>query len=390
MPPLPRKTTKRSSSLDLSTVKKRTHKAFKADYSIPTSNKFSALATGSPKVQVEKPIKPAPITVTDKTDIVGFLKGAKITYRLKIVSVGTKIFVDNETDFNAICAELSAKNIEFYTHPFGETKTFKLVLSGLPETPTKEIIDCLKAQNNITADKIIMFNSNGMYKRYLIHFNPKENSKSEVINVKVILNHVIKWLPVKNNRRGPSQCLRCAMYGHGISTCNRKPICLLCGDSHEAKDCKFGNEENNDQRIFKCHNCKADNLQHNHRANDPQCPARQKYIEIKTAANGKRAQITRQQQQYSHEATNFPPLRQLNPAPIPPPLTLSFAHAAKSKPSRLNTGELPQRGNGNENDMFSFAELSNILFSCINELEKCTNKYDQLKVIANLLSNVCK
>lgn len=387
MPPQPRKTAKRSSSLDLSRIKK-THKAFKADYSIPTSNKFSALATGSSKVQVEKPIKPAPITVTDKTDIGGFLKGAKFTYRLKIVSVGTKIFVDNEADFKAICAELSAKNIEYYTHPFGETKTFKLVLSGLPEIPTSDIIDCLKTQNNITADKIIMFNNNGTYKRYLIHFNPKENSKSEVTNVKVILSHVIKWLPVKNNRRGPSQCLRCAMYGHGISTCNRKPICLLCGDPHEAKDCKFGTEENNDQRIFKCHNCKANNLQHNHRANDPICPARQKYIEIKTAANGKRALITRQQQQYSHESTNFPPLRQLNPAPIPPPLTLSFAHAAKSKPNRHNTSELPQRDNGN--DMFSFAELSNILFSCINELEKCTNKYDQLKVIANLLSNVCK
>lgn len=388
MPPKPKRPIKRSASLDLSRVL-RPYKSIKTSYAVPTNNKFSALATNQPTVQADKPKKPAPITITDKTDLSSFLKEATFPYRLKIVSVGTKIFVDDETSFNAVCDELRNKNVEFYTHPFGETKTFKLILSGLPEFPTADITECLKTQNNITVDKIIMLNSNGMFKRYLIHFNPKENSRSDVTNVDLILNHVIKWIPVKNNRRGPAQCLRCAMYGHGITTCNRKPNCLLCGDGHEAKDCKFGNEESNDQRIFKCYNCKASNLQHNHRASDPECPSRQKYIEIKSAANRKRPQVSHQQQ-YRHEATNFPPIRhsRLHPAPIPPPLTLSFANAAKNNTNRLTINEPLQRDNGNE--MFTFAELSNILFSCINELEKCTNKYDQLKVIANLLSNVCK
>lgn len=372
---------KRTSSLDRSS----TSKSFKMDYTVPTKNTFSALATTSPKVKATIP-KPAPITITDRTINVSTLFKAFVTfpYRLKIVSVGTKVYVDKEGDFKVLIASLRKKNIEFFTHPFGESKTFKLILAGLPEIPTNEITDCLKTHNNVTVDKITMLNTTGSFKRYLMQFNPKENTRADVMNVRIIMNHVIKWHSAKNNRRGPSQCLKCAMYGHGISSCDRKPVCTLCGDGHETKDCEFGKTNNSEQCIFKCFNCKENKLPFNHKATDPSCPSRLKYIEIRAAANTKKV---RPAQQYQHTASNFPPLHTTRAAPIPPPLTHSFASAAKTRTQQYATHNA-QRDEGN--DLLSFSEISSILFNCIGELEKCTNKYDQLRVIANLLSNVCK
>lgn len=165
-----------------------TNKNFKTDYSVPTSNTFSALALANQTVQQPKPAKPAPITVTDKADVAAYLKEAQFPYRLKIVSIGTKIYVDKEEHFKLICDALSEKNIEFFTHPFGETKTFKLILSGLPEVPTSDITASLKERYNIAVNKITMFNSDGVYKRYLLQFNPKENNRADVIKTKSVLN----------------------------------------------------------------------------------------------------------------------------------------------------------------------------------------------------------
>lgn len=385
-PPSNRNTKKRALSLDRSNASK----TFKSDYSVPTSNTYSALALVNQTIQPPKPAKPAPITVTDKTDFVTFLRDAEFSYRLKMVSIGTKIYVDKEEHFKAICDALTEMKAEFFTHPFGESKTFKLLLSGLPEFPTPEISSWLKERNNVTVNKITMLNSEGPYKRYLVQFNPKENNKAEIMKVKVILNHVIKWSPSKNNRKGPSQCLRCAMFGHGISACKRNPICLLCGDGHELKTCTFSNAENDtDQRSFKCYNCKAKNLQYNHKASDPLCPVRLKYIEIRSSANSRKKQTSQQQQQqYAHSPSNFPLLPRSQPAQIPPPLTRTFADAAKSTTNQHLKNNNSQRDSGDE--LFTFAEVSNILFTCINELEKCTTKFDQLRVIANLLNNVCK
>lgn len=55
---------------------------------------------------VTTPSKPAPITVTEDTDIGAYLKDAKFPYRLKIVTIGTKIYVDEEEDFKLISSAL--------------------------------------------------------------------------------------------------------------------------------------------------------------------------------------------------------------------------------------------------------------------------------------------
>lgn len=381
-----KRTRTRTTSLDRGTHSKTP----KVEYNIPTGNRFSVLNSNN-QAPVNRPIKPAPITVTNDTDLSAILTATKVQYRLKIVSVGTKIYVDSAEDFKTVCDALREKKTEFFSHPFGDTKTFKLVLCGLPEVPTDEIVECLKTQNNVKVTKIIMLNSQSTFRKYILQFNPIENSKTDIKNIKVILNHVISWQKTNPRKKGPTQCLKCGMFGHGVASCFRSPKCNLCGESHETSNCSFNNQDDS-QRIYKCHNCKASNLPHNHKANDAECPMRVKYMEIKAATNKRKSESVKS----AH----------MTPAPTPPPLVHSFANVAGQQTDgqrRSHNVDLTQQNTfanrrnetltatqANNSELFTFAEISNILFNCVNELQQCKNKLDQIKVIANLLNHVCK
>lgn len=366
---------KRSASMDLSG---NNSKNLKTQFAITTSNRFSALPNDAAKTPAKKPIAPAPVTITDGTNPTALLKSLNIPFKLKASSIGTKIFTDTVSDFTSLCGKLTELKTEFFSHAPANKKTFKLVLHGLPDLPIDDINDCLTSQYNIKVDKITALKSEGSFKRFLIQFDAVENQKSDVTNIKVILDHIIRWLPAKPINRGPTQCLNCGMYGHGISSCFRKSKCSLCAGNHETKVCSFETDASQ-QRVYKCHYCRANNLPNfNHRANDPQCPARIKYIEIKSNVSKKINRVTTNQ--FIHTANAFPSLQ-------PPPLTRSFADAAKMQrePPVHHT-----RMNNNSGELFTFAEISTIMFDCVNDLAQCTNKFDQLKVIANLLSHACK
>lgn len=374
---------KRAASLERAS----TSKTPRVDFSIPTKNRFAALTNNDANPQANKPQAPPPITVTDNltTQFSSVLKELKIKYRLKIISVGTKIYVDTEEDFNTVSKKLSELKIQFFSHPTGANKIFKLMLCGLPEFPTDDIVKYLKENNNIVVKKIVMLNSSNSFRRYILQFDPKENSKADIKNVKTILYHVVKWLPANPSKKGPTQCLYCGMFGHGLSSCHRTPNCFLCGEKHETKNCTFKNDET-EQRIFKCYNCKTRNLQHNHRANDPQCPSRLQYIEIKSNMNKKQIK-NNTAQQFVHAASAFP---QLAPqAPQPPPLNKSFADASRQQQQRPNYSQRNHFAS-NDNELFTFAEVSEIMLNCVNELAVCTNKLDQLRVIANMLNHAFK
>lgn len=346
----------------------------KTTIAIPTSNRFSALTNEAAKPTAKKPPPPAPVTITDGSNPTEILKSMKIPYQLKVTSIGTKIFTESVNDFTALGTKLSENKIEFFSHTPAKNKSFKLVLHGLPGFTTDEISDFLSTQCNVKTEKIIMLKTEGNLKRYLVQFDAKENSKSDILNIKAILNHIIRWLPAKRINRGPTQCLNCGMYGHGIAACFRKPKCSLCGGDHVTKECSF-QIESNDQRVYKCHYCRANKLPHNHSANDPQCPARLKYIEIKTRAIKKNDRTV--EKQFIPANNAFPPLP-------PPPLTRSFADSARTQHETQNRRT---NNNANAGELFTFAEISNIMLNCVNDLQKCTCKLDQLKVIANLLSH---
>lgn len=104
------------------------------------------------------------------------------------------------------------------------------------------------------------------------------------------------------------------------SGCFRAPKCNLCGEGHTSDACSF-NSQGDSQRIYKRHNCKANNLPHNHKANNTV-----KYIEIKSVKNRrKNPTTTKSAQNFAASAPQF------IPAPLPPPLTRSFANVATQR-----------------------------------------------------------
>lgn len=364
---------------------------------LPLENRFNILDTAetndNENNSTPNKLKIAPIVVTDANkNIQNIIADLNIKCDIKIVSVGEKIFAHSTEDKKRITDELIAKKINFFSHPEIDTKIFKVIVSGLPQIEIAEIENDLKETYNITASKIIMFNTQSHNKLYLCHFNKSEVNIKTLNTIKVIYQHIIKWQPFKPQANSPTQCYRCCMYGHGARSCNRFAVCSLCSGNHTSKECTVITP-NTENPVYKCFNCASTNLPNNHKANDINCPFRAKYVAAKEKARDKNKQKSTPAQRYEPIQHQHHVL-----APQPPPLKISFADATaqrntqthKPSTSTSNTSSLHSFSSSNSsNNLWSFAEVSQLLRQSINELKQCKSKFDQLNVIANLLQHAC-
>lgn len=382
---------------------------------LPTSNKFSALAdsenamdTTEQQQQAPKKVYISPIVVTDlQANIHEILKELNLDFNFQLNSVGRNILPKSIDDKIKIIELLKKGKVNFYTHPDGGNKTFKVVLSGLPQLDTNDIETSIKEQK-ITPTKISMFNTKSDNKLYLLHFNASEVNKKTLEAVRYVCRHKVKWESFKPKRNAPTQCLRCLMYGHGIKSCNRYTVCMLCAGEHLTNACPSQQSNDTNTNVeYKCFNCMSARIPHNHKANDVNCPFRTKYEQAKNNARAKATTNQRAQ-------TNTSPIA---PAPQPPPLGVSFADSVRSAATASTSFESTTRNsrfqarahtdtrftntstrsnpssNANTNpsgNVWTFDECANILFNSIEKLQRCSTKLDQLKVIAELLSHACK
>lgn len=222
----------------------------KLAYNMSTNNTFTALAAAENRQSRKTahinniPKLPVPITVTDtKTNIDEVIKPLNIKYSVKIISIGKKIFVESHDERQTVIAALAANKISCFSHPSNEEKVFKVVLAGLPAIKTETLAESLRLDNNLTPKKIIQISKNANNVLYLMHFNKKEVNMANLRIVSVVFNHIIKWLPYKPNRQGPTQCYNCGMFGHGASCCHRPAVCLLCSGDHTMKDCHIKKDD---------------------------------------------------------------------------------------------------------------------------------------------------
>lgn len=362
---------------------------------LPLANKFQILSDSDPNNITDNNEKSArkniaPVIVTDQQiNITPILNDLKIQYRLKLVSIGKKIFFENLEDKDAFIKRLQANQTSFFTHPDDDRKIFKVVLSGLPEIETTELTNSLASVNGLNPTKIIMFNTKATSKLYLLHFNRKDISMRELRPISTVYNHIIKWLPYKPKNRGPTQCYKCCMYGHGASSCNRYNVCILCGMNHLTNDCQLQRADPKTSIVpYKCFNCANAGLPHNHKANDADCPFRQKYIQ---ARNNARVKTHTNTVRSPNGAQNNNQHRFIL-APKPPPLTQSFANVTQENHNThpSSNSNWSTQADTHCDNLWSFEEISNLLLSSIDQLNKCNTKLDQLKVIANLLTHACK
>lgn len=226
-----------------------------------------------------------------------------------------------------------------------------------------------------------MFKTNGSSKIYLVEFDKGDITKADLVNIKYICQHRIKWEAHKKTNRGPTLCRNCGMFGHGLTHCHRIATCILCSDKHRADDCPLLKNANNLHPIFKCLNCVANKLPHNHRSDSSDCPSRKIYIEFRSASSSKNSKPKNVNKHSTNSSSASPTRSKSSPQSIPVQASLSYANATKAG---------PKPSHSQSNDLFSFEEISNILLQSLDELQKCQTKFDQLRVIANILQNVCK
>lgn len=365
---------------------------------VPLTNKFSILSEEKNSGEASRTLKQkiSPIVVTDiKANIQKIIADLNINVGTKIVSIGKKIFAKSADDKKLISDAFTEAKINYFSHPDIDKKVFKAVLSGLPEISPNVIIDNLNETYNLTTTKVIMFNTKSHSKLYLCHFDKKEVNMKTLNTIKVVYHHIVKWQPFKPKQNTPTQCYRCCMYGHGASNCKRYAICMLCSGEHLTKTCTVikADDEN---PAYKCFNCASNNVPHNHKASDTNCPFRAKYEAARTGARNKTTTPSKQNTvnastQQTHRFVRAPP---------PAPLGVSFAAATaqtntqshtagfSSSTSSSSTNNTHTTSNAS-GDLWSMTEISNILMNSINELKQCRSKLDQLAVISKLLQYAC-
>lgn len=208
-----------------------------------------------------------------------------------------------------------------------------------------------------------MFLTNSDNKLYLCEFDSATVNMKILNSIKSVYHHIIKWQPYKPKRRGPTQCYRCLMYGHGAKSCSRYEACSQCGGNHLNKTCTNITNTTVDPK-FRCFNCVSAKLPHEHKANDASCPFRAKYIATKENIQRKGKRVPFAQNIMQNNVNN-----QFVPAPAPPPLHQSFANIASHNSMRANaqqtSSSIPSHhtftassANNNSDGLWSFSEVS--------------------------------
>ena len=71
---------------------------------------------------------------------------------------------------------------------------------------------------------------------FSIDIEPATNNK-DIYAIKAIQNKIIQFQPPHSNKHHIPQCMRCQLYGHTRTYCNRPFNCVKCGGPHNSETC---------------------------------------------------------------------------------------------------------------------------------------------------------
>lgn len=328
--------------------------------------------------------KPPPIVVDSAISLreVQHLLGRECTF--KRTNIGTKVFPATLEKYNFCKKSLLENNIEFHSFNSKENRLFSTFLCGLPKIDTVDIVEELKSYNlNPTAVTEIQTKySSDDDAVYKVQFMRKDFNPASLRNIKTILDVVIAWKRFKPNKTNrATQCWNCLMYGHGGQHCNRKVACMTCANNHNSTDCPFI-KNNKKPAAFTCFNCKKYGKEKtDHSANDPNCPFRFLYLETRAQAtkrqqkqNYPKRHQKQQQPNYSYNESEYPAIH---------------GHSNRERNYDRTYAQEARRNmdNNNKSHLFRVDELFEIFLRAVNDLNKCTNKIQQMQVVMSLVKN---
>lgn len=349
----------------------------------PTSSNRFQLLSEDEGDEVTKKEKIPPIIVDSSYSFSAILAMIGDKYLYKRMSTGTKIISSSLVLYEEALKMLKSKNINFYTHEVRDRKIFKMVLFGLPRETISVIIEEFKSSHNITpvsVKEIETKRSTADDALYLIEFDRQHVSKQEILKIRYFCNIAIHWRKPFKSNKGPTQCTKCSMYGHGARNCNRVKVCTACAGNHDYADCTLNKGSPDGSIVYKCHNCTKKNYKNvNHRADDPKCPCRREYLDIRQRLTAKsRMPSIRYNSNFAIDDSDFP----LLPNQEHHAKTQHYVSQGKSLLS-----DICKNKTRDNNDDLSNEKLLEIFFNAIDALEKCQTKFDKLRVLGMMLKH---
>lgn len=340
----------------------------------------------------------------------------------------TRFVPKNEYTSKKIANIFNIKGVEYYYH--STSRQLKCVLSRCFQTDTTTIKEALTAAGRppIAVRQI----GKPEYAKYGIDFDASTTTMNDLTtNCRIMNYQVVRWELARNTKKGPTICSNCSMYGHTNSTCHRPPCCNYCNEIHNSTDCPSKEVPS----LYRCINCLIQNLTGCHMATDPECPIRKLYLDTqakRTATAAKKPKVNQpaKSNKFETRTTSWPPLNvrgthtNANTTMQPTSPLVTFAEVVESKSpthSRSRNRNMTRRSRGrsvssearrfdardrsvdsetlealndqspnNNNDIFSMAELCDIMCSAIDQLIAAPSKLHQMRICFGILSNACK
>lgn len=313
--------------------------------------------------------KVPPITVIKSSteQLQKLLESAKVDkYSIRKISIGHKIFCNDENEFDVFTSTLKRNSIEFFSFTPKNNRPFKAVLSGL-DLMNANIVkgDLIKLGLQVLDVKSVHRTAENnreiiLYVVYLVKGTVSMRELREKFNA---INRIrVKWEYHAKRRNKLTQCHNCQMFGHGALNCNVRAFCSICAGSHNTTNCTATN--------IKCINCGGQ-----HKSTEPECPSRLRYSVMRERLSNRSPHYNRMSNSTGRHQTHV-----TAPTFIQPTGNIMQNNWANI----VRNGDRDNQPNANENDLFSFTELKSLTFELIDNLKKCNCKLDQFNVITNL------
>lgn len=276
-----------------------------------------------------------------------------------------KIITRNNNDHDLMVTALGNSEADFFTYLKPEEKTRKIVMKGAPNMDINDIKDCMKA-NNVEVRNCVPLKGKSEHPYSYLLSLPKQTQIKDIKNIKELDHVKVNWEKYTKNTNW-TQCHKCQAFGHGESTCYRKPRCVKCLNPHHTRDCPMKKTENS---VPKCVNCKGD-----HSANYHKCPALLEYLE-KRNGNRQNTEIPQQQTRRT-----LPPNNNFG--------RFRYSEALSGRSERNDRNERTERQSQNELRM-GMSECNEgiaSLASVMNELKEINSMIDLTRFF-NLLNQL--